>query len=228
MKSLLLALLAPAVWMVVVVRSKFLPTGPYFPASVGLMCLFMGSGFAMNTFGFDRAGLNLLFLFPSDRRTILLGKNALTFLITAAAATLGVVIAAAWRHNLHDVPSILPFIYAAIVLLIVGGNVASVYYPMRIPTRGENPYAQGMEKGCATAIIRGLISQAAMIASLPVVGGFLAPYLLNVPALYFVTVPLALLYAVGIYCASLPRLAQALLERETRVIEVCTATEGGR
>jgi len=227
MKSLLLALLAPAIWLVVVARSNLLPSGPYFPASVGLMCLFAGSSFAMNTFGFDRAGLSLLFLFPADRRTILLGKNALTFLITALPATVGVGIAAAWRHELHYAATILPFVYAVIVLLIAGGNVGSVYYPMRIPARGENPYAQGMEKGCATSVMKSLIFQGTMLAALPVVGGFVAPYLLSNPLLYLLTAPLALVYAVGVYWAALPHLAEALLRRETRIIEVCTVSEIG-
>ncbi|MFQ6132221.1 MAG: hypothetical protein ACE5R4_09310 [Armatimonadota bacterium] len=228
MKSLLLTLLFPALWLVVVARGGFLPTGPYFAASVGLMCLFAGSAFAMNIFGFDRGGLNLLFLFPSDRRTLLLGKNALIFLITASAATVGVCIAAAWRDELHYVPTVLPFVYAVIVLVVAGGNVASVYYPQRIPARGENPYAQGMEKGCATAVVRALIVQAVMVVALPIAAGFLGPHLLGRPALYVITAPLALVYALAIYWGALPHLARALLQRETRIIEVCTTVSGGQ
>ncbi len=224
MKSMLLALLWPAIWLVVFARTSF-GTGPWFPASVGLVCLLAGSGFAMNTFGFDREGLKLLFLFPAQRGVILLGKNALAFVITAGAATIGALIAAAWKGQLPRLPVLLPFLWSFVVLLVVVGNYISVYLPTRVPRRGENPFAQGMEKGCATSLLRSLILPATMLLGLPLAGGYLGPELLQRPVLYALSIPAALAYAGAVYWLALPHIADALLQRETNIIEICAATE---
>jgi hypothetical protein len=108
---------------------------------------------------------------------------------------------------------------------VAGGNVTSIFYPLRVVARGENPFSRSAERGCLNNIIRVVVFQIMMLASLPIVAGFLTPYFLHMPMLYLVTAPVSLAYGAAIYTIVLPYAASALLERETQLIEICTASE---
>ncbi|MFQ5811511.1 MAG: hypothetical protein ACE5JM_17980, partial [Armatimonadota bacterium] len=112
MKSALLGLVVPVLWLVVAGRWERVQ-GPMVPAGVGAMFIFFGAPLIMNIFGYDREGLNILFAFPSDRRLLLVGKNVLGLVILIGAGTLGLTAAAVWLKQPGAVPRTLPFLVAA-------------------------------------------------------------------------------------------------------------------
>ncbi len=223
MKSALLGLAVPVLW--ILVASQWRMSGPFMPAIIGGMFIFAGAPLSMNIFGYDREGLHILFLFPSDRRLLLIGKNVLGLVILIGVSTVGVTAAAAWLHQLSVVPRTLPFLVAASLVNVAGGNVASIYFPLRVVARGENPFSRSTEKGCIIHIVRGLVFSVMFVATLPIVAGFLTPHFLDLPTLYLVTAPVSIVYGAAMYIIVLPYAASALLQRETRLIEICTASE---
>jgi len=223
MKSALLGLVVPVLWLLVAARWRV--ATPFMPALVGVMFVFAGTPLSMNVFGYDREGLKILFLFPSDRRLLLIGKNVLGLVILIGASGLGLTGAAVWMKQLHLVPITLPFLVAASFVCVAGGNVTSIYYPLRVVARGESPFSRSAERGCLNNIIRVVVFQIMMLANLPIAAGFLTPHFLDMPALYLVTAPVSLAYGVAIYTIVLPYAASALLTHETRLIEICTAAE---
>jgi ABC-2 type transport system permease protein len=223
MKSALLGLAVPVLWLLV--ASRWRMSGPFMPAIIGAMFVYAGAPLAMNIFGYDREGLHILFLFPSDRRLLLIGKNVLGLVILIGVSAIGVTGGAAWLNQLGAVPKTLPFLVAASFVNIAAGNLTSVYFPLRVVARGESPFSRSTEKGCMIHTLRALLFQAMLLASLPIVAGFLTPHFLNMPALYLVTAPVSVLYGAAVYAIVLPYATSALLRRETRLIEICTATE---
>ncbi|MGD8237158.1 MAG: hypothetical protein PVH68_01285 [Armatimonadota bacterium] len=223
MKSALLGLAVPVLWLVIAVQWDM--QGQFMPSLIGAMFIFAGALLAMNTFGYDREGLNILFLFPSDRRVLLIGKNVLSLAILIGASTLGLTAAAMWLRQPAAVPTTFPFLVAASFVCVAGGNVTSVYYPLRVVARGESPFSRSAEQGCLANIVRAVVFWVTMFASLPIAAGFLTPHYLDMPALYLLTAPVSIMYGAGVYAIVLPYAASALLQRETRLIEICTATD---
>ena len=223
MKSALLGMAVPVLWLLVAGRWHM--QEPFMPALIGTMFIFFGAPLSMNIFGYDREGLNILFLFPSDRRLLLIGKNVLGLVILAGASTVGLTAAALVLKQPGAVPTTVPFLVAASFISLAGGNVASVYFPLRVVGRGENPFSRSAEQGCLTHVVRAVVFNVTALASLPIAAGFLTPHYLGLPALYLLTAPVSIAYGAAMYAIVLPYASAALLQRETRLIEVCTASE---
>ncbi|MFQ6096533.1 MAG: hypothetical protein ACE5O2_02315, partial [Armatimonadota bacterium] len=223
LKSKLLSLII--VWLILFVSMPFRMPPHVVVGVVGLISVFPAFAFALNCLGYDGDGLNSLFLFPAPRALILLGKNVLALLMGVGGTTFGVIVAAVWLKQPAGVFVLLPFLWAFALVMVAGGNVVSVYFPMRAARRGENPFARGMEQGCISGLIRMLVFSITLAASLPVAAGYVLPQLLHAHVLFGVTALLAIIYAIVVYSLVLPHAAEALLRREPEILEVCTAAE---
>jgi ABC-2 type transport system permease protein len=225
MKAIIITFLFPVIAVVVALRLA--PDGV--PQDAWLLAvatsLFGSMHLAMNAFGHDRQALELLLSYPTSRRYILLGKNlaAAVFIVGAAglALLLVVLLGVAPPSALAGTPSA-----AALCLIVLAaGNFSSIYFPTRIPRRGENPYTQSVAKGCVTGLFRTVALQVALVVSSPILGGFLGPWLAEQPAWLALTAPLSLVYAIIVYRVSLGPAEKSLLAREHLILQVCAARE---
>lgn len=224
MKAILVTFLFPVIFLVVFLRFAPGALAPYVPLIVGFS-VFGTFHLAMNAFGHDRQALEVLLSYPTRRRDILLGKNIAAGIIMAATTLLllAVVILLGAMPVLGL--AVIPFVVAGILILLAAGNFSSIYFPTRIPHRGENPYTQSVTKGCVTAFVRTIALQAAALASIPVVAGFVAPWLYGPRTWLLLTAPLSLTYGLVVYRACLDPAEKSLLMHEHRVLEVCAARE---
>ncbi len=224
MKAILVTFLFPVIFLVVFLR--FAPSGlaPYVPLIVGFS-VFGTFHLAMNAFGHDRQALEVLLSYPTRRRDILLGKNIAASIIMSIITVLLLAIVILLRAMPVLGLTVVPFVAAGILVLLAAGNFSSIYFPTRIPHRGENPYTQSVTKGCITAFVRTIALQAAAVTSLPIVAGFVGPWLYGPPAWLVLTAPLSLIYGLVVYRASLRPAERSLLRYEHRILEVCAARE---
>ena len=88
--------------------------------------------FSLNSLGLDRAGLQMLFLFPVRPLDILFGKNlftgSLSFVILVALTCARAALGSGWDY----VPLAIAVGTAAIFVMLACGNVTSVISPFRM------------------------------------------------------------------------------------------------
>lgn len=191
--------------------------------------LFGFSSLFQNAFGVDREGLRLLFASPCPRQDILVGKNIAPVAIvwitsSATAAIAGFILGDPYLAGMY-----VPFILAAAIVLAAVGNVLSILFPVRLARRGENPFTSSPGRGCLSAFTSSLLFMVALnVVSVPIYIAAAAPLLLRAPVAYVVAVPVALLYAFGVYIAILKGYSgPALARREMDILEECLAGEPG-
>jgi len=225
-KSMFIAPLFP----MAVVLAGALTTGIWKPpaaiAFTAFVCLASFSALFQNIFGVDREGLRLLFVTPCDREDILIGKNIAA--VGAATLTSGVAVLAVGAI-LGDAPLAAicaAFVFPFALILSSVGNIVSIHLPQRLARRGENPFTTSSSVGCLAALTRLGALMVAWLIGLPVFAGALLPTVLHRPGAYGFTVPLAVLYAAGVYAGVLRFYAAgALAKNETRILEQCLTGE---
>jgi ABC-2 type transport system permease protein len=194
-------------------------TAGYLIWGVGSFFLIIQSHLPLNIFGTEGNAASLLFLFPGDRKHILMGKNlALFAALSAVNAGLAVLLTALARQ-LHLLPLVLLWMELATVMFIAGGNLVSVYLPYRVVMRGWR-----IQRGSAsTSLFYGLAHMATSLAialvALPVLGAILVPTYWA-PAIWLVlTLPVAAAYTAFAYLLSLHLAEQAVQRREPEIAE---------
>jgi ABC-2 type transport system permease protein len=194
-------------------------TAGYLVWGVGTFFLIMQSHLPLNIFGTEGNAASLLFLFPGDRKHILMGKNlALFAALSAVNAGLAVLLTALARQ-LHLLPLVLLWMELATVMFIAGGNLVSVYLPYRVVMRGWR-----IQRGSAsTSFLYGLAHMATSLAialvALPVLGAILVPTYWAPPIWLVLTLPVAAAYTAFAYLLSLHLAEQAVQRREPEIAE---------
>ena len=177
-----------------------------------LLNLMANSGLLGNYFGvIDREGFSTLMLSGIDRRYILLSSA----LVTSIFALLQVLVVSLVIAVINGQWILLLLgMTAALVLQlssIPAYQLASIIGPYRMQLKFNNQRQGG-----------NMWSMLAWIASLPPVGLLIAlPYVLWRPALW-ITIPVALLYGVGINVLTINALAKFLQRREDVILEAVT------
>ncbi len=191
-------------------------------ASPGLMLAlgsFAGLGIVgANVFALERQGLALLFGFPVPRASVLVAKNLgsmalrLPALALVAAATL-----------LVAGPTLVPAVVAILLLteILACGvdNYVSVLLPVPIAAAGRDPNAPTAgARGMGAAFVAMAAGLGALALSSPF--AFLAwlPYLLAIPWLWTLTLPLALGGAAAVYFMLVAGAARLVERREPELI----------
>ena len=185
----------------------------------------------------DGEGLRLLLLSPVPRRVILIGR-ALGFgvpcllvdvvLVLAATVALGFVRGPEAVDGAFVLAAILGVLPCTLVMLALG-SVISVLFPVRVKPSGRratNP--AGGQQGCSRGIVHMLLFVPAAFLCLITAGGAILPLvtdLLPAPAV-FLTFPLGVAAAAGVYFLTLALVAPAMQAREERLLQVI-ATERG-
>ena len=178
-----------------------------------------------NAFALERRGLLLLFGFPADRFSVLLGKNlAAMALRVPSLLALAAVLAFAAPGLL-----LLPTAATALVAMLMGAatdNVLSILYPVPVPEPGRNPYA-GVSggRGLVAAAVTGLLMLVAAALASPFVFLAFLPVLLEQGRLFLVALPLALLGALALYLLAVGGASRLLARREPELLARVLAEE---
>lgn len=185
--------------------------------------LFLAMNFSLNIFGLERQGLTSLFLFPVLPQHILWGKNlaiaAVAFGEQVLVAAAFAIITGGWSYYL---PAL--FVGAAAIAVMLGcGNILSVLLPFRTAQFKMGSSASGSpESGCLRSIMGMFSLLVTLVILSPVIAGVLIPILLREPAILAATLPLALLYGIGIHQGASRIIAPRLLQRMPEILAQTT------
>jgi ABC-2 type transport system permease protein len=184
--------------------------------------LFLAMNFSLNTFGLERQALTTLFLFPVRPQYILWGKN---LAVASVAISEQILIAAAFaflsKSWAYYVPAIVVGI-AAIAVMLGCGNILSVLLPFRVAQFRMGTSASGSpESGCLRSLMGLLSLGITLLVLAPVIAGIALPLLFVEPGILIITLPLALLYGLGIHQGATRFIAPRL---ERRIPEILAQT----
>ena len=188
------------------------------PLGILLMAGFVGaSTFGANAFGLERRGVALLLGFPLERWRILVAKNvgAVVFRLPGLLVLLlaGLVLA-----PLALLPAALTI---ALVLLVLASGVDN-YVAILLPMPAPDP-ARSTRPAARRGLLGAILSMVMLCASIAVASPFLVlcvlPWLLELPWLWTVTLPLALAGAVAVYAMLVAGAASVLGRREPELLE---------
>ena len=172
-----------------------------------------------NSFGTEGAAATLLFLFPSSRRQILIGKNLTLFAALSAVNLLLMLMLAALAGALETFGPLFAWMELATIVFIAVGNLTSIWFPVRVVLRGWRIRQQSASRGCGYGFLYLALAAAAYALLVPVLAALLLPSFWVSPAWYALTLPLAVAYAAGLYTLSLRLAAPLLLQRELILVE---------
>jgi hypothetical protein len=185
------------------------------PLAAGLFIIVMLSmminmNITSNYFGIiDREGFGALALSPVDRRQIIVAANTIAFLVAIALYSLVLVGIAAFT----DTWAIIPLGLCLGLCMQIGGSPLYTLAAIIGPYRMQLQFTSGTrQRGNMWGMLAWFIS------GIPMALLLVLPYIFWKPAL-FVTIPVALLYSVGLYALTLKPLASLLQRREHAILE---------
>jgi ABC-2 type transport system permease protein len=178
-----------------------------------LLASFVGLGtLGFNAFALERRGLSLLFAFPVDRFTLLVGKN-LAGITLRLPGVLLLVAATLLLVGPSVVPAVLVLLLLTQVLAAAADNYLAILFPVPVPAPGQNPHAPTSgARGFGFLAVAAAASAATLAVSSPFAFLVWLPHLLGQPVLWLLSLPLALAGAIAVY-AMLTAGATALLRR---------------
>jgi hypothetical protein len=180
---------------------------------------------AFNCFGTDGAAAAILFLFPSSRRQILIGKNLTLFTALSLVNLLFMLLLSALAADLQQFGLFFGWMELALLMLLAMGNLISVWFPSRIVLRGWRIRQQSASRGTGYGFLYLGFLFVAFLLLLPVLAALLLPVYLVGAAWFLLSLPLALAYVAGLYLLSLHLGEGLLLQRETTMIARLSAEE---
>jgi ABC-2 type transport system permease protein len=171
-----------------------------------------------NAFALERQGLGLLFGFPVDRFSILVGKN-LGVIALRLPALVAVSVATLILAGPAFVPAVATVVVLTQVLAAAADNYLSILFPVPVAAAGRDPNAPvSGSRGLGAAAMVFVAMLATLLASAPFV--FLAwlPHLLGERWLWALTLPLALAGAAAVYFMATSGAARLLVRREPDLV----------
>lgn len=215
---LVMGVVWPMVFTFVLARAR--GDGGGSPTVLMLAALVGASTFGANAFGTERRGVGLLLSFPVQRWRILVAKNlaALTLRLPGLLVVLG---AALFLSPPLYLPAALTVALATMVIAAGADNYVSVLFPVAAPEAGKNPYGGGAAggRGLGGALLGALLLGLTLLVASPFVFLCWLPVLLDTPALWLLTLPLALGGAVAAYALMVAGAERLLLAREPDLLE---------
>jgi ABC-2 type transport system permease protein len=194
-------------------------TGSIGPGLLLALACFSGVGtIGTNGLAMEREGLALLLGFPVERVRILVGKN-LALLLLRSPAFLALAGATLLTVGPAFVPAVLTVALLTQLIASAADNYLQVFFPAPVAAAGRDP-------GAPTAGTRGLglaaLALGATLATLVVSAPFTflawLPHLFGAPLLFWLTLPMALLGASGLYFVLASGAARALERREPEIV----------
>ncbi len=174
---------------------------------------------SFNIFGTEGGAATVLFLFPSSRRHILIGKNLTLFAALSVVNLAFMVILCALAGVAHLFAPLFCWMELATVVFIAIGNLTSVYLPYRVVMRGMRTQQQTAGRGCGYGFIYMGVSLLAFALLLPVLAALVLPTFWIAPTWFALTIPLAGAYVIALYALLLHLAEPLLIQREVDIME---------
>lgn len=174
---------------------------------------------SFNMFGTEGGAATMLFLFPSSRRQVLIGKNLTLFAALSVVNLAFMVILCALAGAAHMFAPLFCWMELATAVFIAVGNLTSIYLPYRVVMRGMRTQQQTAGRGCGYGFIYLGVSLLAFALLLPVLAALVLPTFWITPIWFALTIPLAVAYVIALYALSLHLAEPLLLQREADIIE---------
>lgn len=189
------------------------------PGLLLALACFSGLGtIGMNSLAFERQGLALLLGFPVERLRILVGKN-LALILLRSPTYLALAAATLLTVGPVFVPAVLTVALLTQLLASAADNYLSIFFPVPVPAAGRDPSAPSAgTRGLGMAALGLAATLATLAVSAPFV--FLAwlPHLFGARSFFWLTLPLALLGAAGLYFVLAAGAARVLERREPEIV----------
>jgi len=170
-----------------------------------------------NMFGTDGAAAVGLFMFPCSRREIMLGKNLAFFTALACLNLSAVFIVALIAHIPEQLGLLACWVLLSLLVVFAIGNFVSLYFPYRIVTKLGRGRMRSGSQGFGFFVMYISVLFGAMVILLPVFACLVMPMWSEVPIWYLGSIPLAFLYAGGLYALSLYFAPGILMKRELNI-----------
>jgi hypothetical protein len=175
---------------------------------------------SLNALGMERRGLQMLYLFPVRPLHIFWGKNLAVGVVTfGAQVVLATAMAAITGGWFYVVPTLVGGL-AAIFALLGCGNITSVLVPFHMRDLHTGNANLAAENGCLRSVISLLTLGTAGVLLLPVIGAVFLPIQFDTRIVLVVTLPVALLYGIGLHQAATRFIAPRLLNRGPEILAV--------
>ena len=237
-KMILVNLFWPIIILYLINNKSFAPAGadssiagPGFlenGAVWGMAAVMLFSQFQLpyNIFGTEGGAINLLFLYPTPRKYLMLGKNLFHFCLLSSVNlvySLAVLILKA-----DVLLSALVFTQLELNLIVVLGigNVFSLYFPVRAVMKGWRVAQKNSSQGCAFALLYMTAFLASYLILIPVFAAIIMPTIRSLgmgTGWFGVTIPLALLYTLSLYGLSLLLADKLIKTREEAIVTKVSA-----
>jgi hypothetical protein len=188
-----------------------------------------------NIFGGEGAAVTMFFSFPTPRRHLFFGKNVAHGTLIFAITFIGVCVVSYLTHSLSTLPLITVWLFTATLVLLGAGNLVSVRFPTKLVLRGgllsrggqmSVGTSQSPGAGCAYSLLYLAIMLVALVLEIPTAVAIIVPGIgLISTSWYFLTIPLALLYSVGLYALSIYLTDSWMVNREYDIIQKLASTD---
>lgn len=178
-----------------------------------------------NIFGTDGGASTVLFSFPCSRRQILIGKNLTLFTALSIINLVFMIVLAGLAGVLEHVGLLFCWMELALIVFLAIGNVVSIYFPVRMVLRGWRVRQQSASRGCGYTFVYMGVMLGAFVILLPILAALMAPMMWIDSHWMALTIPLAIVYALGLYLLSLHFAEPLLSEREIEIIAKVSQTD---
>ena len=179
-----------------------------------------------NVLGFERQSLTTLFLFPIDPKRILWGKNLVVLVLGAIEIALVIVVAAFLTHAWGFALPSFAVGLAGIGVMLGIGNVTSIFLPMRMRQIGRGFRMGGANASTQNGCLRGVLSLVTLVLILivliPAELALVLPVIFSVLWVWVITIPLSVVYGVGIYFFVTALVAPRMIDRIPEILAATT------
>jgi hypothetical protein len=178
-----------------------------------------------NQFGADGRSAAFLFAFPGSRLQILMAKNMVLYGVLALVNALCIVAFCALAGAMDRIALMIVWTELSLLSFLAAGNLLSIRFPFRIKIQGWRVrYGSGSAGFAYFLLYLGIMFILAVVMA-PVLIALLLPQALQATQWWALSIPLAVLYAVGLYALSLWLSVPLLRSREQEIIATMSAEE---
>jgi ABC-2 type transport system permease protein len=219
--TVLMSMAGPLLFLFFVFQTR----GPQaFGRGLLLLAAFVGaSSFGGNAFGMERRGIALLMSLPIERWRILAAKNAGALILRLPG--LLVLAAGALVASPAYVAAALTVALCAALLASGVDNYYSILFPTSVPEPGKS-LAGGGRRGFGAAVVGAFLFTGSLVLAAPFLVLAWLPVIAGRPALWLVSLPLALAGAAAVYGMLVAGAAAVLERREPELLERMLASAG--
>jgi hypothetical protein len=196
---------------------SFAPTQVLFAP---LPALTIALSFALNAFGYERAGAQTLFLLPVRPLDVFWGKNLAVGMVAAGAGLLATLGVAALTGGWGYVPIALALMLAGVLVVMACGNVISVLLPFRVRQMRMGQARFSSENGCLRSVLSLLTMVVVLVALLPVIAGTAIPLVLGQPGWLWIALPAGVLYGALLHQIATRLIAPQVHRRAPEILAV--------